>query len=322
MISPTTPPLNIAEVPRIDPGVPVGRALELFLETTNSPHTRRAYRRNIRNFLQLLGVETLGEIEVGHLVAYRAFVLAADNYATASQSQALVAVRSFLFWAAALDGVKFRMEQLNGLMKVPSSTVLNPYQVLTPTEIGRFLDAARASGQRDFAIALVSLGAGLRVSEVTHLSCKDLKEDADGGAYLHVRRGKGRKDRLVPIHEEVAQAIHTYLLSTKRKVGDDSTLFLAEDTRADSRDSKPMTTRAVGYLVKKFCEAASVAKRISPHSLRHTYAIACLRNGKDLVAVSKLLGHSMLATTQRYVNHLEILELRNVVPGFLVGKTG
>lgn len=62
-----------------------------------------------------------------------------------------------------------------------------------------------------------------------------------------------------------------------------------------------------------------MAKRISPHSLRHTYAFACLRNSKDLFAVSKLLGHASVATTQTYVNHLNILDMRQVVPGFLVG---
>jgi integrase/recombinase XerD len=178
---------------------------------------------------------------------------------------------------------------------------------------------AAQSGLRDFAMMLVFLGAGLRVSEVTHLACKDIRQDGDGGAYIHVRAGKGRKDRLVPVEETVVTGVQTYLAAFKRKMGTNEPLFLAEDSRASQRDIAPMSTRSCDRNLKRLCREASVAKRISPHSLRHAYALACLRFSKDLFSVSKLLGHASVATTQTYVNHINILDMRSVVPGFLVG---
>lgn len=291
----------------------------LFLASIEAKSTRRAYERHIRHFISLLALTRIGEAEAGHLVAYRNYILA-DGRGAASHSQALNAVRSFLAWGAALDGVKLRIEQIKGLLKIPKSTVLNPYQTLTKNEIARLLAVARASGLRDFAMMLVFLGAGLRVSEVVKLACKDLREDGDGGPYLHVRFGKGQKDRLVPVQEEVALGIQAYLVATKRKQGLDEPIFLATDTRAAQRARVPLDTGSCQRLVRKLCEEAGVAKKISPHSLRHTYAIASLRHSKNLMAVSKLLGHSMLTTTQRYVNHLDLMEMRDVVPGFLVGS--
>jgi integrase/recombinase XerD len=249
------------------------------------------------------------------LVAY-ANILSGEAQGIATRTQALNSVRSFLAWAASLDGVHLRPEQIKAILKIPKGCVLTPYEVLTQAEIGRFLGAARASGPRDYALMLVFLGGGLRVSEVVALAGKDLREDGDGEPFLHIRGGKGQKDRFVPILREVSGAVEAYLLAGKRSLGTDATVFLRDSTRAAG---EPMDARACGDLVHQFCREAQISKRISPHSLRHTYAIACLRHRRNLMAVSKLLGHSLLTTTQRYVNHLDLLEMREVVPGFLVG---
>lgn len=307
--------VQIAEVPRIDPGMDIAVARGLYLDSLESSSTKRAYARHTEGFCALMGLSTIGGIEAGHLVAFRNYLLM-DGRGVASHSQALNAVKSFLVWAASMDGLRLRTEQVKGLLKVPKATVLKPYQTLAPKEIVRFLDTAKASGPRDYAIVLVFLGAGLRVSEVVGLSGKDLREDGDGNPFLHVRAGKGRKDRFVPVAQQVLDGIQSYYAASKRKLGSDAPLFLGESNRASASG---MDTRTCGYLVKRLCEDAKIVKSISCHSLRHTYAIACLRHGKNLMAVSKLLGHSMLATTQRYVDHLELMEMREVVPGYLVG---
>jgi site-specific recombinase XerD len=95
----------------------------------------------------------------------------------------------------------------------------------------------------------------------------------------------------------------------------------AQDTRClpqnecGSRCQVRLSTRAVGYLVRRALEKAGLAaKAISPHSLRHTYAIRALRAGGNVIAVQKLLGHASVATTQRYLDHLALGELRAAVP--------
>jgi integrase/recombinase XerC len=168
---------------------------------------------------------------------------------------------------------------------------------------------------RDRALLGVLLGAGLRVSEVAAMDLDDILEDSDGEMLLHVRAGKGNKSRTVPVRSDVAGLMRTYLIETGRYMGGEGPLFLAWDPGAATRTSRRLSPRSIAYIVARVTEeAAIVAKRISPHALRHTYALRALRKSGNVVAVSKLLGHSQLSTTQRYVDHLETSELRLTVP--------
>lgn len=84
-----------------------------------------------------------------------------------------------------------------------------------------------------------------------------------------------------------------------------------------------LTTRAAGYIVERSTAAAGIdAKQISPHNLRHTFAIRSLRSRHDVIAVQKLLGHVSVATTQRYLNHLDLTELRQAVPNLPATANG
>jgi len=98
-------------------------------------------------------------------------------------------------------------------------------------------------------------------------------------------------------------------------MGCDGPLFRAHDGPGISGVRRRLSTRAVSYLVAQGVARAGVkGKRISPHACRHTFAIRCLRTGGSIVAIAKLLGHSSIATTQLYVNHLALSELRDAVP--------
>src|SRR5262249_44422209 len=131
-----------------------------------------------------------------------------------------------------------------------------------------------------------------------------------------VRRGKGRRDRQVPVQPEVSQLLLAYLADTGRRLGGPGPLFRAHDDRARVRDRARLSTRAIGYLVRKAMERAGLAaKAISPHSLRHTYAIRALRVGDNVIAVQKLLGHASVATTQRYLDHLASVNSAAPCPG-------
>jgi site-specific recombinase XerD len=280
-------------------------------------NTRRAYARHLAGALAFMGETTITTLTGAHLAAYRAHVTSAA-LAPASQSQALAALRSFLAWSGAMGAHTLPGDVIRAALRTPKAEVRRPYAVLSELEIAPILAAAQAP--RDRAILAVMLGGGLRVAEVVGLDVGDVQEDGDGETVLYIRQGKGRKDRTVPIRADVARLVRTYLHSTGRRLGEAGPLFRAHDRGAGSRVRRRLSARAVGYLVARCTAAAGVdAKSISPHSLRHTYALRALRAGGNVVAVSKLLGHASVSTTQRYVDHLQLAELRAVVPPLPVG---
>ena len=292
--------------------------LHSFLRSLESENTRRAYQRELEAAIQAFAIRALHELTASHLVAYREHLLA-DGRGPGSHSQALASLRSFLSWAAAIRGLTVPELALKRLLKAPKSTVIRPYQVLSEDELLRLLDSTERL--RDRAIMAVALGGGLRVSEIVFLDAKDLRTDAEGGSMLHVRGGKGRKDRLVPVRAEIADALHEYLASIEVRPGDPVPVFRAEDRGLLARiqqGQKPtperLTTRGVSKLLRRLCLAAGIAKPCSPHSLRHTYSMRVLRATKDLMKLKTLLGHAYITTTQKYADHLALGELRQGLP--------
>lgn len=297
--------------------VPWQRALDVFLDSrSDSPHTRRAYKRQVSKAMTALGVHALAHVTGEGLAAWRA-QLTGSTLAAGSQAQGLAAMRSFLRWGRAFGLHRLPDELVRETLRTPRASVVRPYQVLSEPEIARLL--AVDSLERDRALVAVLLGAGLRAAEVVALDVGDVHEDQDGEVTLHVRAGKGRKDRVVPIRLELAQVIRHYLATSSRRLGDSGPLFLSHDPARRRPDGR-LSTRAVGYLVERLCHAARIeAKRISPHSARHTYALRALRAGANVVAVQKLLGHASVSTTQRYVDHLAVAELRDAVAPLPLG---
>lgn len=297
----------------LTPFVPWEEVLGAFLSAEmDSPETRRAYRRGIAACLTALGHGTLAEVSGAELAAYRAALLA-DGRGAASHAVALAALRSFLRWAHRFGASTLTADVISGALRSPRVHVERPYNVLTDSELAAVLVAARTV--RDRALIGVMAGAGLRVSEVVGLEVADVHEDAAGRGLLHVRHGKGGRDRLVPTSDSVMGLLRAYLQETGRTLGSDGPLFRSHDRGAVKRDRKRLTSFAASLVVHQAVNLAGVnAKRISPHSLRHTFAIRYLRNGGNIVALAEILGHANVTTTQRYLKHLELDELRATVP--------
>ncbi len=275
-------------------------------------HTVRAYRRHVGNFFAWAGI-AVDRVTPAVLATYRA-ELADQGKAPATRAQAISAVRSFLGWCRAVGGARHLpdAETMRHVFAVPSAKVERPYQVLTDAEISAL--GRVAVEPRDRAILALLLGAGVRVSEVVALGVADVLED-DDGAVAHLRQAKGSKDRTVPLAGDVVDAIRSYLAVTGRVLGGGGRLFLPMDRAARARGKASLSTQAVGLLVRRLLERAGVrGKAISPHSLRHTFAIRYLRAGGDIVALRKLLGHASIKTTQRYVDHLGVRELAATLP--------
>lgn len=287
-----------------------------YIASLDSENTRRAYRRHLDAFATAAGIEQLRDVTPAHLIAWRAYVTRTgegNTLAPASQAQALAALRGFLRWAGALGGHTMPSDAWREALRTPRGSTQRPYSVLTDAEVGRML--ASATSSRDRAVLAVMLGAGLRASEVVALDAAHVL-DGEGGVVLYVEQGKGRKDRTVPVQPDVATILRDHMHEAGLRMGDELPLF----TRADrAGHGGRLTTRAVGQLVDRVALAAGVkAKACSPHTLRHTYALRALRAGAHIMAVSKLLGHANVATTQRYLDHLELDELREAVPALPV----
>lgn len=286
--------------------------LETFLITQDSLHTRRAYQRHIREAFRALGIASISELEHPRLTAWRELLMM-DGRGTATHAQALSAMRSFLNWYADLGGLPMPHRTMTRVLSVPKVEVLDPCVTLTRSEAKIFLASAIES-PRDYALIHILLGAGLHVSEVELLDCTDLR-DVDGAPALWIRKGEGGKDRVVPILDEVARAIHVYLLETKRLVTSPGPLFLRED-RASGKDGLAIRLGDDGIrrILSKVRMRAFIAKKTSPQVLRQTFGMEFQNHSKDMNLTAKVLGHAPLRTSKKSVDHPEIAEIRAHLP--------
>jgi len=286
--------------------------LAVFLDTLNSRGTRDAYRRGVRSMahhvVYHLGAPTVADVTPQHLASYRAELVRQveiEVITAATANQRLAGCRRFLEFARLTGQSGLGRDVVAFCLKGLRSTVKRPYQVLSRGEMQRILSVQRP-GSRDHALLALLLGTGLRASEVCRLRVEDLTSDEAGDLSVRVRQGKGRKDRVVPLAPQVAEVVRAYLREEGRLGGTRANIT---EPLFPSRQGR-MSRRRLAQVVVGAVKAAGVTKSISPHSLRHSYGIALLRNGASPVAVGKLLGHASIATTQRYLDHLEAAELK------------
>jgi integrase/recombinase XerC len=261
-----------------------------------SPHTVRNYLRDASAFARYL--EGNGQtLRTATSTAVRGWlgVLAVDH-APRSRARALASVKAF-----------YRHLVRTGQMaQSPAAAMRGPK---LPVTLPKFLPVDEAfalverPGEatllalRDHALLEVLYGAGLRVSEACGLSLEDVDLP---GRVLRVL-GKGRKERLCPLHPGAAEALGRWLarrgeLLAKRRRGQDArAVFL------NFRGGR-LTPRSVGRHLDTYARAAGLLRHVSPHALRHSYATHLLAGGADVRSIQELLGHASLSTTQRYTH--------------------
>ena len=188
--------------------------------------------------------------------------------------------------------------------------------VLTEEELDRLLAALRTrgpAGRRNLALVLVMGDAGLRLGEARALATTDVVREYGQLTHLRVRRGKGGKPRRVKLTTRAAAAVAAWLQTREASGlgtgvlfctisrGKAGGAFAEEDQQLEP--GKPLGTRYVWGLVHRLAEKAGIERRISPHTLRHTFATRLLRSTGNLEVVRKALGHSRITTTALY-SHL------------------
>ncbi len=214
----------------------------------------------------------------------------------ATQNYHLIAMRSFLKYLARRDIDSLAPEKIElASSKRPQVSFLTQEEVIRLFES---INTDNVIGLRDRAIVELLFSTGLRVSELAALNIKDLNFKTSEFSV----RGKGQKDRPVYVSESAAYILGKYL---EARQDDFAPLFVHyRGTKDDFNNGEytRLTVRSIQRIVERYAKKAGIAKHVTPHTLRHSFATDLLTNGADLRSVQSLLGHSNIATTQVYTH--------------------
>ncbi len=286
-------------------------ALGLFLDYLTvekglAANTLASYGRDLRKFLAFLEKEKIGWAGIDEETVVR-FIHRESRGGLSARSQArmISSLRSF-----------FKFLVMSGFLKKDParrlsspSTWLSLPKVLTVGEVEKLLctpPETKLDGLRDRAMLEVLYGAGLRVSEL--ISLKSVEINLEEG--FLICRGKGGKERIVPLGQSGAHSVKRYLLEVRPLLVKTPSEFLFL-----TRRGLPFTRQGLWKLLRKYAGEAGIATKISPHVLRHSFATHLLERGADLRSVQLMLGHSQITTTQIYT-HVSRERLRRVYDQF------
>jgi len=271
----------------------------LALERRLSPNTVAAYRTDLRQLATFLARNRSSLSQAGHPLLRR--FLAQQHtlgYARASIARRVGAIRTFYRWAVATQRIGKDPALLLGRPKVVNRlpTVLRPQEASglaeAPPPVGDD-PLERAIALRDRAALELLYGSGLRVGELAGLTTDRI--DVDRGRVMVL--GKGSKEREVPISEYAVEAIDAYLQLGRPEMAPAGSRQLFFNRRR-----RPFSERDIRSMVQRYGATLLPGRRVTPHTLRHSFATHLLEGGADIRAVQELLGHASVATTQRYTH--------------------
>ena len=278
------------------------QAFLVHLQNKNfSPHTIRSYRADLQEFLLFFKKRNQNDLRYFTSANIRSFLAALQTQHQPARNTVLRKIASlrsfasFLLEQGQLERNPFK------LLPAPKRERILP-KFLSVEETERLLDTAAHSkhfAARDKALFELMYSSGLRRSEVTGLRVKDI--DFFNGIVKVF--GKGSKERLVPVTDAALDALKTYLACRKNPQPDDA-LFL-------NKNGKPLSGDGLAYIFKNTAIASHLARKVTPHSLRHSFATHLLNNGCDLRSLQEMLGHKSLAATQVYT-HVSLEKLKSV----------
>ena len=276
----------------------------LVVEKGYSQNTLMAYMLDVQRFCATMrqrpgwSFPTLGREDILHYLAARR----RRGISARTTARELVAIKTLCRF----------LNERGDLVHDPAAQIESPKQwqrlphVLTQTEVERLLQAPDTQvplGKRDSALLELLYASGLRASELLELTPEDVNTTV---GYVKVR-GKGGKERLVPIGDMASVQLDDYLHHGRQaltKTRHTAHLFV-------NRSARRLTRQGLWKIVKKYAQAARITKPISPHTLRHSFATHLLEGGADLRSLQHLLGHTDISTTQIYTHvaqpHLRLI---------------
>ena len=277
-----------------------------------SPKTVEAYRHDLGKFGEYLAREQGNEADVGAVDQFlvRSYLqsLADKGNAAVSRGRKLATLKFFFKYLTADGRIKTDPAIL---VRMPKVKQKEP-SYLTEQEYKRLLrtvqkTATRFFRSRDIAIVTMLLGMGLRLSELVALNIGDVSFEE---ATVKVTR-KGNNERILPANDGVLMSLRRYLNTRKGATGQEPLFLSKRNRRIDSA--------SVWHLVRKYLQQAQIEKdKLSPHTLRHTFATTLLKQGENILTIKELLSHRNLRTTERYL-HINGKDLREAVNRLQLG---
>ena len=263
----------------------------IWLEKGLSKNTLSAYRQDIVNFHTWLESINLNKVNKTTILEYLSFRLE-KGYSSRSTARSLSSLRVFYAFL-----VTKNMIEENPTLKIDSPKIGHSLpKILSEEDVKKLInapDTEKPIGLRDRAMLELLYACGLRISELISLDVLNINIRQG----LVSVRGKGEKERIVPMGEEALDWISDYIaFGRDQLLGDNqssSCLFL-------SNRGTRMTRQTFWYRIKQYASKAGVDNRLSPHTIRHAFATHLLNHGADLRTVQLLLGHTSLSTTQIY----------------------
>ena len=280
-----------------------------------SAHTLRAYQRELRGFASFIAEDCgdeqgVSSIEHTQIRAYLG-MLYKRGLSKASAARALAAIRSWFKWLARAGHVDQNAASLVATPRLPKHLPRVPSIEKMNSAMDSVDEDSASWPARDKAILEVLYGCGIRNAELVGMNLDDIHWANEA----ILVRGKGQKQRLVPLGDAAAQAIRAYLGERSARLAAAGTakrnatpaLFVNLQLRglgkaggAATGGQARLTTRSVGRIVKRIAVLRGLSADVHPHTLRHAFGTHLLEEGADLRAIQELLGHERLSTTQRY----------------------
>lgn len=267
----------------------------LRFERSMSPNTIESYSRDVAALCAYLGDNGCQQIEeaTGENLCRYIATLAENNISKRSQARVISSIKSFFDF----------LERENRILHTPCDVLDAPKiqkylpVVLSVEEVEAIInsvDLSKPEGHRNKAMLEMLYSCGLRVSELITLKISDLFFDEK---FIRVK-GKGSKQRLIPVGDYAVNAVTLYLEQRRTLPvarGKEDFLFL-------NRRGNPLTRQMVFKIVNDAAAAAGIGKTISPHTFRHSFATHLVENGADLRVVQQMLGHESILTTEIYTH--------------------
>lgn len=278
----------------------------LSSEKNASPNTCRSYQRDLEEFEDFLrshegGLLLSGRVkwgEVSRMTIRKYLSLLYRTHRKSSIARKISSLRSFYRFLVRERIVPHNPAKAVATPKVektlPTTLTVDEAIELVESPSKKERDTSRVPNGinrlRDQAILELLYSSGLRVGELVSLNINDI----DFPLGIVKVMGKGRKERIVPVGEKALMALSTYLHERRDGEGEQP-LFI------NHRGGR-LTSRSVGRLVKRYSKISGIVRKISPHSLRHSFATHLLDAGADLREIQEMLGHASLSTTQKYIH--------------------
>lgn len=268
------------------------RMLEELQRRNYSPNTSRAYLRAVEEFARYFG-KSPDKLRQEHLRQYQLHLLQ-DRELTVGTIVGRIAALRFFF-------VKVLRRPYRQIDLIYPKRPERLPTVLSQEEVAQLIDSA--NNLLDYAMLMTLYATGVRRAELTRLKVEDIDSRR---MIIHIRQGKGNRDRDVPLTPKLLKTLREYWRWMKPKT------YLFPGMVGNWRADKPLTPKCVWTAVQDAAKRAGIKKRVSPHTLRHSFATHLLENGADLRTIQLLLGHAELEATTVYL-HLSRRHLQAVV---------